>query len=260
MAEVESRWPEEVRVRLRTNHGSNRIYDIWRRTFLAGEFDHLWPFLDPAKAAVDVGALLGQYSLTLSAFSTRCLCIEPLEQYRFLAEVLPPNCILRTVATGARRGSGIIYSPVAPDGSVDFGLSSLVRTEWPQGYTLRAQETEIRSLDEVVSEALGNEPVGFIKIDVEDYELEVLGGATETLARHRPALQVEVHARQVGPVRELMARLGFRGLFFYQRRLLDLSEFRAHDHRAPENLWAPERRESYDPDLVASDVFFIPVH
>ncbi|MCC7408973.1 MAG: FkbM family methyltransferase [Phycisphaeraceae bacterium] len=259
MAEIESRWPEEIRQRPQTDEGDNRVYSIWRKTVLTGLFDHLWIFLDPTKAAVDVGALLGQYSLTLATCSTRCLCIEPLENYRFVGRMLPPNCIHRTVAAGERPGQAIIRSPeIPPDGSVDFGLSSLVRQDWPAGYTFRSQPTEVRPLDDIIPEALGDEPIGFIKIDVEGYELPVLRGARATLAKHQPAVLVEVGQENLPQVKDFLVGLGYRGLFFFQRRLYDLSQFRADIHCAPEHLWSPERRDTYDPDMIASDPFFIP--
>ena len=79
MADIEATWPDVLRKRLHTNTGDWRIYGIWQTTFRSGLFDSLRPFLDPSRAAVDVGALLDQYTLTLSAWATRCLCIEPLE-------------------------------------------------------------------------------------------------------------------------------------------------------------------------------------
>jgi hypothetical protein len=151
---------------------------------------------------------------------------------------------------------GTIYSPTSADGSVDFGLSSLVRQEWPLAASVQKQQTEIRPLDEIVSEAIGDEPVGFIKVDVEGYELEVLRGASDTIARHRPNLLIE--AEDVHAVGELMREHGYRGLFFFRQRLIDLAQFRPEIHRAPEHAWSPERRHSFDPDMMMSDLYFIP--
>ncbi len=257
MAEIENGWPDDLRRRLHTDVGDYRIYGIWRKTFLTGLFDPLWQFLDPSRAAVDVGALLGQYSLTLAASSTRLLCVEPLQQYGSIAQALPSNCLWRTVAAGAERGVGVLRSPVFNDGSVGFGLSSFRDQAWTNSSTVLEQETEIQPLDDLIPDALGTEPIGFIKIDVEGFELDVLRGAEATLGLHRPRLLIET-ADPVA-IDSAMRALGYSGFFFFRRRLHDLADFRAELHMASEHRWSPERHESFDPDLIMSDLYFLPV-
>ena len=65
-----------------------------------------------------------------------------------------------------------MHSPECDDGGVDFGLSTLVPVKWPHAVGIREQLTEIRPLDEIIPEALSDERVGFIKVDVERYELK----------------------------------------------------------------------------------------
>jgi FkbM family methyltransferase len=255
-AEIEASWTPEVRERLRTNAGDNRIYGIWRQTFGTGLFDPLRQFVDPTRASVDVGALLGQYSLTLAAWSTRCLCIEPLRQYEFMAHTLPPNCVWRRVAAGEHSETATLRSPQWADGGVEFGLSSLVQNEWPAAKAVIAQPVEVRRLDLIIPEALGDELIGFIKVDVEGNEINVLRGAMGTLRRHRPNVLIET--ADVPAVRELMAQWGYRGLFFYRRRLFDLAQYCENIHRAPEHIWSAERSDRFNPDLVMSDLYFIP--
>jgi hypothetical protein len=78
---------------------------------------------------------------------------------------------------------------------------------------------EARSLD-----SLALREVGFIKIDVEGFEREVIAGARETLARERPRLLIEIeeyHTRR--PIEEDLAfveGLGFRGYFLKARKVL----------------------------------------
>ena len=67
-----------------------------------------------------------------------------------------------------------------------------------------------------------------------------------------------VETENVQATSELMREYGYRGLFFFRRRLFDVSEFRPEIHCDPKLVWSPERRDRFDPDLVMSDLYFIP--
>lgn len=86
-------------------------------------------------------------------------------------------------------------------------------------------DVEARRLDD-----LPLRDIGFIKIDVEGFEREVIEGARETLARDRPRLLIEIeeyHTRR--PIEDDLAfveGLGFRGYFLKQHEVLTpLSSF-----------------------------------
>ena len=254
LAEITAKWPSSMRDKLLTGEGDERIYPIWHKTLVSGEFDHLLQFTDPQKAAVDVGALLGQYSLTLSSLSTKCLCIEPLKNYAFLAKVLPSNCTICTVAAGDQPGEGVLRTP-----DHQYGLSSLLNNKWlDAAKTITEQATVIRKLDDIVLRELPNEPIGVVKIDVEGYELKVLEGARELLRGHRPNLQVEIDPENLQAVRGLLADLGYTGIFFFDGRLHEISQFDPKTHRNPDNQWSPEKSESFDVDLFVVNFFFVP--
>lgn len=52
----------------------------------------------------------------------------------------------------------------------------------------------MRPLDLIVrDQILHNERIGFLKIDVEGNELNVLKGATQVLMKHRPVVEIEVN-------------------------------------------------------------------
>lgn len=51
---------------------------------------------------------------------------------------------------------------------------------------------------------------------------------------------------------------GYRGLFYFQRRLHELAEFQREIHMAAENRWTPQRRATYDGDQFVCDFFFVP--
>jgi FkbM family methyltransferase len=160
LTEVTLKWPQPMAEKLFTGVDDERVYPIWYKTLMSGEFDHLLEITNPNQAAVDIGALLSQYSLTLASLSTQCLSIEPLKNYAFLQNVLPPNCRVITVAAGDRSGEGIFHTP-----DDQYGISSLLYNDWQKtAKIVKQQTTKIMKLDDIIAVELPNEPIGFIKI------------------------------------------------------------------------------------------------
>ena len=87
--------------------------DLYRANALAGQFDHLPLFVDPAKLSVDVGANAGQYALKLACLCPSVLVIEPAPALAWLARLLPRTCVFRGVAAGAEGGHGRAAHPPA---------------------------------------------------------------------------------------------------------------------------------------------------
>ncbi len=66
-----------------------------------------------------------------------------------------------------------------------------VAAEPPAGHAVKP--IKILQGDAYIADALGNDPVNFIKIDVEGFELEVLMGLRETIAKNRPVVTLEMN-------------------------------------------------------------------
>ncbi|MBL8377513.1 MAG: FkbM family methyltransferase [Burkholderiales bacterium] len=180
----------------------------------------------PADGVVlDVGANLGVHSLWFSQLVGPRGRVLAFEAQRIVFQMLMGNLALnsienvyaRNVAVGADIGS--MRMPVLDYGSRrNFGGLEL---------SLHSAST---SLDKTVSEivevvtldSLALEQVDFIKIDVEGMEQDVLAGARDTLARHRPFLQAEWLGRDAGALpRALLGEYGYR-VFQYGMNLLCL--------------------------------------
>jgi FkbM family methyltransferase len=233
------------------------MYDIYRQSARAGEFDLLPRFVPPGKAAVDVGANAGMYTVKLAAMCRRVLAIEPLGDYAWLGDELPPNCRFAAFAAGAEAGRAELNVP-APDGNRMGGLASLLDLE-PWGYTeCETEAVQVRTLDNLADEYLADENVGFVKIDVEGAELEVLRGATALLERDRPNLQVELWKDHVPGAVQFIGGLGYRGLFTFDGLLNDIGRFDPAVHCAEENNWTPETADSFRPELYVNNFFFLP--
>lgn len=137
---------------------------------------------------IDGGAFIGDSALVLSEFKPRKIyAFEPLsENYLLLLRTIQLNNLSSTVvpvkkALGASRG----IQQVIQHGSASF-ISEIFNLD-------KGEEIEVITLDEFVVE--NNLEVGFIKLDVEGYELEVLTGAKETIKRFKPVMSISIYHR-----------------------------------------------------------------
>ena len=149
---------------------------------------------DGRRAAVDVGANKGVYTYWLARLCPRVYAFEPNPRVRrILQREAAANVVVMPFAASDQSGPAVFRLPLW-NGEYPHRLGGL---GW-QGYDGETFEftVERRPLDET-----GLEPVGFIKIDVEGHELEVLRGADKVLRRDRPNLLVEIeeqHMRHQG--------------------------------------------------------------
>lgn len=137
----------------------------------------------------DIGANIGNHSL----FALKMLGVKkliPFEPNPVAIAILTSNLGLNGVLAKVDLSHlGVGLSDVAQDGlamEVSKPNKNLGAGRIVEGGDLRV----IRGDD-----ALADEEVDFIKIDVEGMEMQVLGGLSETLARCRPALFIEVDER-----------------------------------------------------------------
>jgi FkbM family methyltransferase len=167
---------------------------------------------------IDVGANEGLFTLVAAAHALRPVRVHAFEpsarERRRLVENVQLNHIddvrIAPVALGARRGSASLRIAREPD----CGLNTI-----GADFAYRAQEaaSETVEVDTLDAYLARNEPrpVTAIKIDVEGFEVDVLRGAHETLARDGPALVVEINAAALAQcnrsVRELVSLLRAHG-------------------------------------------------
>jgi FkbM family methyltransferase len=191
--------------------------------------------VDPAKTSVDAGANKGVYTYFLSKLSRRVYAYEPNPK---IFEVLKrsvsrANVTLSRAALSDRSGEDTL---LVPRGRTSYSnqLASLRKDKFTG--PVREVAVETRRLDD---EDVG--PVGFIKIDVEGFERNVIRGGEATIRTFRPVLLVEIEEAHTGePIEEtldLVRGFGYGGLFLSNGALRALESFdAARDHRqaAPE--------------------------
>lgn len=148
--------------------------------------------------AYDIGAYQGEYTLFLARAvgpNGQVVAFEPNPRsYQRIVENVALNGLenVRTLnsAVGAHSGEATLtfrQSEYAM-GSLDKDLAA----EMTARSDAQDARVRIEPLDGLIEQERLPGP-DFLKIDVEGFEFDVLTGMSETLARHRPALLIEMH-------------------------------------------------------------------
>jgi FkbM family methyltransferase len=138
------------------------------------------------RTAVDVGANRGIYSYALSRVASRVEAFEPNPALaRFVGRMLGRRARVHAVALSDRAGTATLHVPSTDAGVSLHLLGSLTNVHVTRD--IAEVEVALATLD-----GFDFADVGFIKIDVEGSEREVIEGAARTIARDRPNLLVEL--------------------------------------------------------------------
>lgn len=186
------------------------------------------------KASVDVGANMGIFSYFMKRHSSHVFAYEPNPDLVTLLNCTFDSSV--TVVPAALSSEpGQLQMKIPIFSNVEqHGLASLSQ-EFPDADRVRTLDVSVRCLD---SEALGE--VGFIKIDVEQHEREVLRGGMGLISEQRPNLLVEVspllYKTPLPKVFEPILNLGYNGYFLFESQLVSFENFDPEIHTRRENL------------------------
>lgn len=172
----------------KTRHGTMmyNIHDMYigKCLDLYGEWS--WEEIEATKqyatgVVLDVGANIGTHTLAYAQYAKHVIAFEPIIGiFNVLCANLALNCIENVTPLSIAAGDeNKVVKAQSPDFNVvnNFGAFSVGSGDF---------HCPVRTIDH-----LWLSDVTLIKIDVEGYELEVLRGAVETIARCKPALYVE---------------------------------------------------------------------
>jgi FkbM family methyltransferase len=178
--------------------------------------------LPPDGIVFDVGAHAGQMAklFALVAPKGHVYAFEP---GAYALSILRPMVRMKgkgrisidPIAFGAAPGTLTLSTPIKKSGSLGFGLSHL--GEGGAGDKVFRHEVAVETVDRYVA-SKGIKRLDLIKADIEGWEMQLLRGATETLAKLRPVVFLEA---------------------------VDVYLARAGDSRA--GLWAFMRERNYRP-------------
>jgi FkbM family methyltransferase len=171
----------------RTDQYVGRSLDVYCE-FSELEADLFAELLKPGAVAVDVGANVGAHTLRMAKAVGPAGMVHAFEPQRALYYMLCGNMALNecsqvhTYHAAVGSASGEVCVPIFDYASGgNFGGVSLAYGMWKEG-----EPVPVVTLD-----SLRLKKCDFMKIDVEGMEREVLAGAEDLLAGHRPVLYVE---------------------------------------------------------------------
>ena len=138
--------------------------------------------------AIDVGANRGYYSWALAGVAGTVEAFEPNPVLaRFAQAKLGKRARLHEVALSDHEGVATLYVPRRASGSSLHIIGNLDNVYAHD----RVDEIQVRL---ATLDSYDFENVGFLKIDVEGSEMEVLAGAHETIRINRPNMLIELLA------------------------------------------------------------------
>lgn len=151
----------------------------------------LVPFLaNPKRVALDIGANKGVYTYALLQAGCREVhAFEPNPKlFGVLSRWAKGKAHLHPEALSDTTGEAVLMVPHSKAGYSNQGAS--LSEQKLNGQEFGAVPVKTLRLDDA-----GLSDIGFIKIDVEGFEMQVLQGAATTLARDRPTLLVEIEEK-----------------------------------------------------------------
>lgn len=136
----------------------------------------------------DVGAAKGAYGRELRQFGydATIVSFEPMaEPYGELAAAAAndPRWSARHCALGREAGTSTINVASKRDSSSMLPMNDAHRTAAPQVDYVGTEEITVERLDDVAGEWLDSGATGFLKLDTQGFEQDVLAGAEHTLPR-----------------------------------------------------------------------------
>lgn len=149
----------------------------------------------PDRDAIDVGANIGLFTVMMAKLLSdgRVLAVEPggMARQRLEWNIASNGVADRvTVFAGlAARESGIGQLKVFA-GMEEYSCAGVVEHKIVRNRSHSIEEIRKTTIDDLV--LTHRLSPGFIKIDVEGYEMEVLAGSIQTLAEHRPMILSEL--------------------------------------------------------------------
>tara|TARA_B110000285_G_C14892309_1_gene499109 strand:- start:44 stop:787 length:744 start_codon:yes stop_codon:yes gene_type:complete len=195
------------------------------------ELNIIQRFSDRNKDAVDIGVYRGIYSYKLSQEFNHVHSFEPnLLIFPFLKKNLTKiikNISLYNYALSNLNGSTKLRIPIRSKAFFKSNYEELYRLGAASIHTnntfdkFHSMKVEKKKLDDIILD----KKIGFIKIDVEGHEKEVIEGAKNIIKKNRPVLLVEIEERhsknKVNDTINYINKFGYVSFYLSENKLLE---------------------------------------
>jgi FkbM family methyltransferase len=199
------------------------------------------------REAVDAGANIGTYSYFLRKYAKRVYAYEPNPDLAARLTRLLPDVTVRNLALSDKSGQVVLKVPMDSDGIVQHELASI-----SQDFGGSVHEFHVNSIT-IDSENLAD--VGFLKVDVEQHEREVLHGARRTIDRCRPVIMTEIsplkYEQDLREVFSFITDINYVGWFKFNQHWIPLQSFQDDVH-------ANKRHFGNSQAFVGNNLLFFP--
>ena len=165
---------------LRKRVFKQQILDLHLKEFMIGQTT---PYLNTFKNTLDIGAATGMYASHFAKHSKTVICFEavtPVFEQLEKIKQSNANVITHNVAVSNEIGTTDFYVD-------DQRLSNSSFQNLVNGQKITVNTVTIDSLQLI--------DIGFMKVDVEGVELDVLNGASDTIDEYKPTCMVEVYEK-----------------------------------------------------------------
>lgn len=196
---------------------------------------------DQERTSIDVGAFTGTYTIGAFIHSKDVIAVEPQpRQVEALRRSMPGNVKVVEAALSNISGQGVLEMETIKGGSMSrLNIGPSVTDGWVK------HPVRLMRMDD-----LCRERVGFVKIDAEGHELEVLEGASRIIESDRPIFVIEAEDRYrkgaVEGVALFLRQFGYDGYFVYRGKLRGIGEYDPKRHQDLNLLVAGPRRAYAD--------------
>jgi FkbM family methyltransferase len=157
------------------------------------EIHFLKELIDPERYAIDVGVHLGMYTRHMARYAKGVFAFEANPESAALVEKCLghlPGVKLQCCAISSEVGIATLRIPLSGANGAEAALGTISVKNPIVGQPTRSVEVPARPLDD-----MDLPPIGFVKIDVEGHEEEVLKGGENLLKRDRPIYMIEIENR-----------------------------------------------------------------
>lgn len=198
--------------------------------------------------AIDAGANIGTYTYFLQNYARQVYAFEPNPGLANRLSKVFPNVTVRNLALSDKLGDVVLQVPVDANGIEQHELASIA-----QVFDSPTKDIQIRSVT-IDSEQFEN--IGFIKVDVEQHEREVLHGALETIKRCRPTIMTEVsplkYEAELPEAFSFLTQQAYIGWFRFAHKWLPLTDFKMGIH-------SDEKHYGDRDKFIGGNIIFFPI-